>query len=113
MSNEYQQNLRGCEVWRAAKFANHQVGATMQALTDTEGKQANTMAEKERMHRGEFFPMNNGDQYYELPLVGQAHKHITEQLVERALFSQSVKTALGPDTQSFGAVRLLRRWNET
>jgi hypothetical protein len=61
--NEYLLNLRGGEVWQVAKFANPGAGATVEVLTDREGKQANTMAAKEKMLRGESFPMNNGDQY--------------------------------------------------
>jgi hypothetical protein len=57
--------------------------------------------------------MNDGDQYFELPPAGQAHEHITEQLVERALFSQSVKQAPGPDKLSMGAICLLWRWSKT
>jgi len=34
MWNDYMQNLRGGEVWRAAKFTNPQAGATMEALTE-------------------------------------------------------------------------------
>jgi len=82
MWNEYLLNLRGGEVWWAAKFANPQAGDTVEALTDREGKHAKTMAEKEKMIRGDSFPMNDGDQYYELPPRGQAHEGITEQLVE-------------------------------
>jgi hypothetical protein len=85
----------------------------VEALTDREGKHAHTRGEKEKMLRGESFPMNDGDQYYELPPAGQAHERITEQLVERALFSQSVKKAPGPDKLSFGAIRLLWRWSKT
>ena len=54
----------------------------MEALTDREGKQANTIAGEEEMIRGESFPPNNGDQYYDLPPVGHSHKLITEQSVE-------------------------------
>jgi len=75
-------NLTGGEVWRAAKFANPRAGATVEALTDREGTQANTMAGKEKMLRGESFPVNDGDQYYELPPATQAKERITEQLVE-------------------------------
>jgi hypothetical protein len=57
------QNLRGGEVCRVAKFTNLRAGATVEALTDREGKQANTIAEKEEMLRGESFPVNDGDQY--------------------------------------------------
>jgi len=79
----------------------------MEALTDSEGKQANTIAEKKEMLRGESFPLNDGDQYYKLPPAGQAHECITEQLVERDLFSRSVKKAPGPEKLSFGAIQLL------
>ena len=111
MWDHYMQNLRGGEVWRAAKYTNPQAGATVEALTDREEKQTNTIAEKEEMLRGLSFPLNDGDQYYELPSPCQAHECITEQIVERALFSQSVKKAPGPDKLSFGAIRLLWKWN--
>ena len=71
------------------------------------------MAEKEKMLRGEPFPPNDGDQYYRLPPAGQAHERITVQVVESALFSQSVKKALGPDKLSFRSIRLLQKWNRT
>jgi len=37
---------------------------------------------------------------------------VTEQAVERALFSQSVKKAPGPDKLSFGAIRLHWKWDK-
>jgi hypothetical protein len=80
---------------------------TVEALMDREGKQANTAREKEEMLRRESFPPNDDVQYYKLPPAGSAHTRVTEQVVERALFSQSVKEALGPDKLSFGAIRLL------
>jgi hypothetical protein len=55
---------------------------TVEALTDREGKQANTSLEKERMLRYESFPPNDGDQYYELTPAGSAHTPITEQAIE-------------------------------
>ena len=67
----------------------------MEALTDRDGKQANTSLEKEEMLRHESFPPNDGDQYYELPQAVSAHTPVTEQAVERALLSQSVKKAPG------------------
>jgi hypothetical protein len=48
--------LGGGEVRRAVKFTNPQAGATMEALTDREGKQANPIAEKEEMLSGVFPP---------------------------------------------------------
>jgi hypothetical protein len=82
MRDIYWQNLKGGKIWRAAKFSNTQAGATMEARTHREGKQANTIAEKQEMLQGESFPLNDGDKYYELPPAGRAHKPITEQSVK-------------------------------
>jgi len=86
--DDYLKNLRGGEVWRAAKFTSPRVGATVEALTVRQRKQANTIVEKEEMLRGDSFPLDDRDQYYELPPVGEAHKRRTEQSIERALLSQ-------------------------
>jgi len=113
MWDNYLQNLTADEVWRAAKFTNPRAGATVEALTDREGKPPNSIADKEEMLSGESLRLNDGDQYYELPPAGPAHKRITEPSVEQALFSQSARKAPGPDKQSFGAIRLLWKWNQT
>ena len=113
MWDDYVQNLRVGKVRRAAKFTNPRAGATVEALTDREGKQANTIAEKEDMLRGESFPLNDGDQYYTLPPAGLVHERITEQSVEQAWLSQSVKKAPGPDKLWFGAIRGLWKWDKT
>jgi len=49
------QNLRGAEVWRAAQYANPGAGATVEALTEREGWQANSILEREEMQRRECF----------------------------------------------------------
>jgi len=82
MWSEYLQNLRGADVWRAARYANPRAGMIMEALTDREGKQANTSMEKEDLLRRESFPPNDDDRYYELPPTGSAHTRVTEQAVE-------------------------------
>lgn len=51
MWNDYQKNLRGAEVWRATKIANPWAGATVEALTNREGKQANTITKTKEMLR--------------------------------------------------------------
>jgi len=53
MWSNYLQNLRGAEVWNAARYPNPRAGMTVQALTDRECKQANTALEKEEMPRHE------------------------------------------------------------
>jgi len=112
LRNDYLKILTGAEVWRAAKFANPWAGMTVEALTDRDGKQANTIAEHEEMLRPESFPLNEYDQFFELPPAGEAHQSITEHAAERALFSQSVRQAPGPDILSFEAVQLLWRWEK-
>ena len=84
----------------------------MEAFTDTEGKIGNISQVKEEILRRESFPPNDDDQYYELPPAGSTHTHVTEQAVERALFSQSMEKALGPDKLSFGAIWLLWKWDK-
>jgi len=54
----------------------------MEALTERDGNQGNTSLEKEEMLRHESFPLNDGDQYYELPPAGSAHTRVAEQSVE-------------------------------
>jgi hypothetical protein len=56
MWNDYLKNLRGAEVCRAAKFASPQAEMTLEALTDRDGKQPNTIAAKKEMLRQESFP---------------------------------------------------------
>jgi len=85
---------------------------TVEASTDRDGKQAITSLEKEEMLRHESLPPNDGDQHFGLTPPGRAHSRITEQAVERALFSQSVKKAPGPDKLSFGAIRLPWKWDK-
>jgi len=82
----------------------------MKALTDGEGKQANTILEKEEMLICRSFPPDDDNQYYQLPPAGHAHTPVTKQAVERALYSQSMKKGPGPDKLSFGAIRPLWMW---
>jgi len=82
MWRDYLQNLRAAELWRAARYANPRAGMTMEALTDTEGKQANTSLEKEEMLSRKTFPPNYSDQYSELAPAGRAHTCVTEPAVK-------------------------------
>jgi len=49
----------------------------VEALTDRQGKQANTIAEEEEILTGDSFPLNDRDQYNELSPAGQANELIT------------------------------------
>ena len=64
------------------RYANPGAGTTVQALTDSDGKQAITSLEKVEMLMHESFPPNDGDQYYQLPPVGSGNTHVTEQAVK-------------------------------
>jgi len=63
MPDDYVQNLMGGKVWRAANITNPRAGATVEALTAREGKQANTIAENEDMVRVESFLQHDRDKY--------------------------------------------------
>ena len=84
---------------------------TMEFYTYREGKQGTTPLGKEEMLRHESFPPNDSDQYYELPLAGCAYTRVTGQAVERALYSQLAKKALGLGKRSAGVIRLLSKWD--
>jgi hypothetical protein len=77
MWSKYLHTLRGAEPWRAARYPKPRAGMTVQASTPREGKQANRKQEKEEMLRRESFPLNDDDQYYELPPAGCAHTYVT------------------------------------
>jgi len=91
MLSDYVQNLRGAEEWRAARYANSRASMTVEALTNREGKQANTAMEEEEMLRPESLPPNDDDQWDELPPVGSSHTRATEQAVVRTHFRPSVR----------------------
>jgi hypothetical protein len=77
-------------VWRAAADANPGAGMTVEALTDRDGKQANTSLEKEEMLRCESYPPNDGDQYYELPPADRhTRASLSKQLSKLYFLSQS------------------------
>jgi hypothetical protein len=61
MWNDFLKSLRGAELWKAAKVANPRAGATVEALTDRHGKQANTITKKKEMVTLESFPPNEYD----------------------------------------------------
>jgi len=111
-SGDYLHNLREDMVWKVARYANPRADMTIEALTDRDGKLANTSLVKEEMLRKESFPPNDGNQYYEQPPAGNAHTRVTEQAAKRALFSQSVKKALGPDKLSFSTIQLRWKWDK-
>jgi hypothetical protein len=90
MWNGYLKNLRGAEVWRAAKFASRRARMIVEALLNREGKQENTITETEEMLGQQCFPPNEYNPYFGLPPAGQVHLSGTVPEVERALFSLSV-----------------------
>lgn len=81
----------------------------MEASTAREGKQTYTATKKEEMQSRQAVPPKNDDLHYELTPLGSAHRCITEQAVERAILSKSVRKDPSPDMLSVGAIRLLER----
>jgi hypothetical protein len=78
ISSENLQNLMGAEVKRAAWYTKPHAGMTVEAFTDSNGKQASTSLKKEEMLRCKSFPPNEDDQYYKLPPAASALTHITD-----------------------------------
>jgi hypothetical protein len=82
------------------------------ALRDTNGKQANTITEKVELLRQESFPSNEHDHYFKLPPAGQEHQSVNKQAVERALITLSIRNAPGPDKKSCKALHLRWEWEK-
>jgi len=99
-------------VLRAEHYTNPRPGRTVEALTDGEGKQANTAMEKEEMLILESSPPNDNCQHYEEPPAESPLTHVTKQAVKRAIYSQSVQETPGPQKLTFGAMRLLWKWDK-
>ena len=99
--NDALNNLKGDEVWRAMKFANPRAGATLQALTNTDGNQANTITEIEEILRRVSFSPNQQNKYLEQLLAGPAHPSVTVHTVKQALFSQCIGKVPGLGKLSF------------
>lgn len=112
MWNDHAKNLRGAEVWTAAKFANPQAGEMEEALTDNDGKQANTITKKEYILGRELFLPNEHHQYVELPQLGQVHRFVAEHMVIGAHFVQPVWNAPAPGKLSCGAVHQHWEWEK-
>ena len=53
-------------MWRAAQYSNHRASVSVVALTDREGKLANTATGREEMLMRESFPPNDDDQFSKL-----------------------------------------------
>jgi len=82
----------------------------VEALTDSDGKQANTITEKEDMLKPESLPQDEDNKYFKLPPAGQAQQSVTEQAVLRAPFVMSIRKAPGQDKPTSRAVRMLTQW---
>ena len=72
-----------------AHYVSPAVDLTVEALTDREGKQANTSFVQEEILRNKSFPPNDGEQYYELPPAVSPHTRATEEVVQRPLYCKS------------------------
>jgi len=63
MRVDYLSILSEAEGWRAVRYPIPRVRTTVDALTDRDGKQANTSLEKEEMLRHQSFPPKDSNQY--------------------------------------------------
>jgi len=61
MWTDYLQHLQGADIWRAAKYVNHRVGATVEAQTDNRAKLAYTAITTEVLQRLQSVPLNDNN----------------------------------------------------
>jgi hypothetical protein len=62
------------------------------------------------MVRCEFFPQNEHDQHFKLPLGGLAHRSIAKLVVEQPLFGRSVTRMPRLDKVPYGDICLDWKW---
>lgn len=82
----------------------------MKTFSDREGNYAKTSLDKEEMLMRRSVPPNAVDQYNILPPAGIANTCVTDQAVERALFSQSVTKARRLGKLPFGGTPRPSTW---
>jgi ribonuclease HI len=96
--------------WAALNYTKPRAEGTTPALKDptTQELIGTTFEEKERIFRRQAFPQapeSTGE--LELRGTGNAHELVTEELVQRAIWSQGIDKAPGTDRLNFRAIRLL------
>lgn len=81
-------------------------------MKDTEGLVATSMKAKEAMVRRSAFP-SPPTSFHDEPVVmpGVAHQTVTEDVINKALMTQSMSKAPGPDKFNFRILRKVWEWD--
>ena len=97
--------------WQALRYTRPQQAGTTPVLRGPRGEVAGTIDEKEALIRTVAFPEAPQGGIPESLPPGMMHTEVTEETVQRALFSQAVQKAPGVDRLNFHALRLLWAWD--
>jgi hypothetical protein len=102
--------------WIALKYTSSRASSTTSAMKDANGEFITTIEEKEAIFRKMAFPDPIASSI-NIPIsrdssINAISSFITEEDIEKALFEQSIKKALGPDKLNFKALRLLWSWDK-
>ena len=98
--------------WRALRYTSPRASTTTPVIKGPQGQVATTTGEKEELIREVAFPPPPNLGAGRTIPPGTAHKRVTTMAVQKALFSQAVQKAPGPDRLNFRALRLLWRWDQ-
>jgi hypothetical protein len=99
--------------WTALRYTSPRALSTTPTVKDNNGEVATTLEQKEALFLASQFPKAQGDSLPEpeIPQSGGVEL-ITDQAIQNALFSQSLKKAPGSDRLNFKAIRLLWDWDQ-
>jgi hypothetical protein len=102
--------------WTALKYTSSRASSITLAMKDANGEFATTIKEKETIFRKMTFPDPIASSI-NIPIsrdssINAISSFITEKDIEKTLFEQSIKKALGPDKLNFKALRLLWSWDK-
>ena len=99
--------------WTALKYTSPRALSTTPTVKGNSGEVAITLEQKEELFLASQFPKAHGNELSE-PIIPQdgGIELITDQVIQNALLSQSIKKAPGLDRLNFKAIRLLWEWDQ-
>lgn len=99
--------------WKALKYTKPRANCTTPALQGPDKEIVVTMQAKEALVRAHAFPKAPGSQGSECqPGQGSAHLSVSQEIVDRALLCQSIKTVPGSNMHNFQALHLVWAWDQ-
>jgi len=112
MCRKYLTSATRDQVWQALRYTKPGGQQMTKALRSRSGEVAESWEEKAELIKDEAFPKPlKGVEQKAQQEGGEMWKKITDEDIRKALFSQSVQKAPGPDRLGFKAIRFLQDWD--